>query len=145
MALQDFSLKETLRVRWAEVDRQGIVFNGHYLAYFDVAITEYWRAIGYPYPDALLSHDCDMFVVKATVEYLGSAKYDDLIEVCARVGRLGTSSIQFVLEVHRAQEHLISGEMIYVNAGAVDRRPKAVPAFLREAIHAFEVVTPARK
>ena len=37
-------------MRWAETDLQGIVFNGHYLTYFDVAITEYWRAIGKPYP-----------------------------------------------------------------------------------------------
>ncbi len=143
MAFQDFSLKHTLRVRWAEVDRQGIVFNGHYLAFFDVAITEYWRALGYPYPDALLSHECDMFVVKATVEYHGPARYDDLIEVCARVGRIGTSSVHFLIEIHRGPEHLISGEVIYVNADAQERRPKPVPEFLRNAIQQFEVIKPS--
>jgi len=40
-----------LRVRWAEVDMQKIVFNGHYLTYIDTAVAEYWRAIGLPYPD----------------------------------------------------------------------------------------------
>ncbi|MSQ59782.1 MAG: acyl-CoA thioesterase [Betaproteobacteria bacterium] len=145
MAHQDFSLKHCMRVRWAEVDRQGIVFNGHYLAYFDVAITEYWRALGYPYPDALLARDCDMFVVKATVEYHAPARYDDLLEVCARVGRLGSSSIKFLMEIHRGAEHLVSGEVIYVNADPTERKPKPVPDFLREAIWQFEVVTPARK
>ena len=48
MARQDFSFFHTLRVRWAEVDMQAIVFNGHYLTYFDVAFTEYWREAGLP-------------------------------------------------------------------------------------------------
>ena len=42
-----------LRVRWGECDMQGIVFNPHYMALIDVALTEYWRDIGLPYPDAL--------------------------------------------------------------------------------------------
>jgi len=58
-----------MRVRWAEVDRQGIVFNAHYLMYFDVAITEYYRALGYPYPQGLAQHGTDLFVKKAEVEY----------------------------------------------------------------------------
>src|SRR5262245_22519326 len=41
MAKKDFRFVHRLRVRWAEVDRQGIVFNGHYLTYFDVGVTEY--------------------------------------------------------------------------------------------------------
>src|SRR5215468_1790144 len=84
MARGDFVFCHALRVRWAEVDRQGIVFNGNYLTYFDVGITEYWRAIGYPYPDALLQNGCDTFAVKATIEYRAPARYDDLLDVrCA--------------------------------------------------------------
>jgi len=48
MTRRDFRFVHTLRVRWAEVVKQDIVFNGHYLTYFDVAITEYWRCIGVP-------------------------------------------------------------------------------------------------
>ena len=55
MARSDFRFSEPLRVRWAEVDAQGIVFNGHYLAYFDVGVTEYYRAIDKPYPEAILA------------------------------------------------------------------------------------------
>lgn len=43
-----FTFFHTLRVRWAEVDPQSIVFNGHYLTYADVAITEYFRALASP-------------------------------------------------------------------------------------------------
>src|SRR4249920_1592175 len=133
MARSDFTFSHPLRVRWAEVDRQGIVFNGHYLTYFDVGITEYWRAIGYPYPDALLAQGSDTFAVKATIEYHAPARYDDLLEVLVRVGRIGRTSLQFLVEIHRDEAQLISGELIYVNTDAATRKPIPVPAFLREA------------
>ena len=50
MARADFVCVPRLRVRWAEVDMQKIVFNGHYLTYIDTAVAEYWREIGLPYP-----------------------------------------------------------------------------------------------
>jgi acyl-CoA thioester hydrolase len=140
-----FRFRHELRVRWAEVDRQGIVFNGHYLMYFDVAITEYWRAIGYPYPDALLAAGSDTFVVKATIEYHAPAQYDDVLGVLVRVGRLGRSSMQFLLEIRRGDEHLISGEVIYVMADPQTRKSCPVPQFLRQAISRYETVPPEVK
>jgi len=139
MAREQFRFFHPLRVRWAEVDRQGIVFNGHYLTYFDVAITEYWRAIGFPYPDALLTHGCDTFVKKATVEYHAPAGFDDVLDVGVRVARIGRSSMRFVLEIYRGQELLIEGEIVYVNADPATRKPTPVPGSLREAIGTYEV------
>src|ERR1039457_2711426 len=54
MAREHFTFCHTLRVRWAEVDKQGIVYNVNYFLYFDVGITEYWRAIGINYPDGIV-------------------------------------------------------------------------------------------
>jgi len=143
MARSDYRLLHTLRVRWAEVDRQGIVFNGHYLAYFDIGVTEYWRAIGYPYPDGLAKHGTDLYVVKATVEYHASAVYDDLIAIGMRCARIGNSSMQFLPEIYRRDELLVSGELVYVNADPATKKPAPVPDFLREAIGQFEAVPPA--
>src|SRR5262245_8085603 len=109
-----FRLRERLRVRWAETDAQGIVFNGHYLTYFDVAITEYWRAIGLPYPEALAGTGVDLFAVKSTVEYLAPAHYDDMIEIGCRAAHLGRSSILFELAIWRGGEAITRGEVIYV-------------------------------
>jgi acyl-CoA thioester hydrolase len=142
MAREQFRCFHALRVRWAEVDRQGIVFNAHYLTYFDVAIAEYWRAIGYPYPDALLARGCDTFVRKATVEYHAPAGFDDVLEVGVRVARIGRSSMRFVLEIYRGQERLIEGEIVYVNADPATREPAPVPEFLREAITRYEISAP---
>ena len=143
MAKQDFSFIYRLRVRWAEVDRQGIVFNGHYLTYFDVGITEYYRALGYPYPDGLAQHGTDLYVRKAEVEYHASAEYDDEVDVCVRVERLGRSSFDFRVEIHRTDQLLVSGKVIYVNADPVARKSAPLPDFLRNAIKAFEHTAPA--
>jgi len=142
MAAGEFTFSHSLRVRWAEVDRQGIVFNGHYLMYFDVGITEYWRALGYPYPDGLLKHGTDLYVKKASVEYHASAQYDDVLDVMVRVARIGRSSLKFLIEIHRGTEHLISGEVLYVNADPATRKSQPVPDFLREAIGKLERTPP---
>jgi len=142
MARDNFTFSHRLRVRWAEVDRQGIVFNGHYLAFFDVGITEYYRALGYPYPDGLLGLGTDLYVKKAEVEYHASAVYDDELDICVRVGRLGRSSFDFLIEIHRGGQLLVSGKVIYVNADPASRKSAPVPEFLRNAIKGFERTAP---
>lgn len=144
MARQDFTFSFPLRVRWAEVDKQGIVFNGNYLHYFDVGITEYWRALGLDYPDGLLRHGSDLYTKKACVEYHAPARYDDMLDICTRMARLGRSSMQFLLELYRGEDRLASGEVIYVNADPVAMKAAPVPAFLREKILSFERVQPAQ-
>jgi len=145
MARQEFRFTHRLRVRWTEVDRQGIVFNGHYLTYFDVGITEYYRALGYPYPDGLAQHGTDVFVRKAEVEYHASAHYDDEVDICVRVERLGRSSFDFRVEVHRGDQLLVSGIVVYVNADPIARKSTPLPDFLRKAINGFERTAPEER
>ena len=120
--LADFRLHHPLRVRWAEIDAQGIVFNGHYLTYFDVAITEYWRAINLPYPDGMADSGNDLYVVKTLINYKGSAEYDDILDIGVHVSRIGLTSITFQLGIFREGERLIDGEVVYVNADPETRR-----------------------
>lgn len=138
MTRADFRFRHALRVRWAEVDKQDIVFNGHYLTYFDVAITEYWRALGIPYPAITERWGSDLFVVKAGLEYHAPAHYDDELEVAVRTARIGNSSMRFEIGIFRGDEHLIAGELIYVNADPATRKSKPVPAELRALIERFE-------
>jgi acyl-CoA thioester hydrolase len=84
-----------------------------------------------------------MYVKKSTLEYHASAEYDDVLDVLVRVARIGRSSVQFLLEIHRGDAHLISGEIIYVNADPGSKKSAPVPAFLRQAIAGFERVAPA--
>jgi acyl-CoA thioester hydrolase len=142
MPRSDFRLLHPLRVRWAEVDPQGVVFNAHYLAYADVGVTEYWRAVGCPYPEAFLPRGADVYVVKATLEFHAPAEYDDELEIGMRCARLGRSSIVMRSELLRGEQRLNSAELIYVNVDPATRSSSPVPEFLREAIIAFEVLTP---
>ena len=138
MTRNDFRFSERLRVRWAEIDAQKIVFNGHYLMYFDTAVAGYWRALAMPYAQTMAQLEGDLFVRKASVDYLGSAKYDDLLDVCMRCARIGTSSMLFSGAVFRADRLLVSCELVYVFADAQTQTSKPVPAELREVIEAFE-------
>lgn len=146
MPREDFSCTYTLRVRWAEVDMQKIVFNGHYLTYIDTAIADYWRAIGLPYPDGYVErYASDMFLRKATVEYLGSAHYDDELEVLCRVAKLGRSSMTFQFEIWRgAADLLITAELVYVNADPRSKQAVPLPDDLRRRVLGFERKAPAQ-
>ena len=90
----EFRFFDRLRVRWAEVDMQKIVFNGHYLMYFDTAVAAWWRAMALPYHDTMQSLGGDLYVRKATLEYEGSAGYDDLIDVGIACEHIGNSSLR---------------------------------------------------
>lgn len=125
-------------MRWAEVDAQGIVFNGHYLTYFDIGITEYWRAIGLPYPEGIAGTGGDLFAVRSVINYHGSARFDEELEVVVRAARLGNSSMTFEMGIFREGERLISGEMVYVNADPEQRIARPLPDRLRTAIGAWE-------
>ena len=145
MPRADFVCAPSLRVRWAEVDMQKIVFNAHYLTYIDTAIAEYWREIGLPYPQGYVERYAnDIFLRKATVEYLGSARYDDLLTVCCRVGKLGRSSMTFHFEIYRQGEEaaLVSAELVYVNADPESMKAMPLPEELKERIHRYERVQP---
>ena len=142
MARDDFVAAHRLRVRWAEADMQGIVFNGHYLTYFDIAVTEYWRAIGLPYPQTTADTGGEMYTVKSVVEYHAPARYDDELDLLIRCARIGRSSLEFRIEIWRDADHLVSGQLIYVHADPRTRKSAALPERLLRAIRGFERVAP---
>ena len=138
MKRQDFRFFERLRVRWSEVDMQKIVFNGHYLMYFDTAVAGYWRALAMPYHEVMERLQGDLFVRKATLDYLGSARYDDLCDVGLRCEHIGKSSLRFVAALFRGETLLVHGELVYVFADPVAQTSKPVPDVLRELFLGFE-------
>jgi acyl-CoA thioester hydrolase len=147
MPRADFICVPRLRVRWAEVDMQKIVFNGHYLTYIDTAIAEYWREIGLPYPHGYVDrYKNDVYLRKATVEYLGSARYDDQLDVCCRVARLGRSSMTFLFEIYREGEDrpLVTAELVYVNADPASMKAAPLPDDVRSRVLRYERLAPAQ-
>jgi YbgC/YbaW family acyl-CoA thioester hydrolase len=138
MDRSEFRFFDRLRVRWAEIDAQRIVFNGHYLMYFDTAVAGYWRALALPYAQSMESMGGDLYVRKATLEYLGSAHYDDMLDVGMRCARVGNSSIRFEGGVFRREELLVSCELVYVFADPQSQTAKPVPQQLRDILQGYE-------
>jgi YbgC/YbaW family acyl-CoA thioester hydrolase len=137
-ARADFRFLERLRVRWAEIDAQKIVFNGHYLMYFDTAVAGYWRALALPYAPTMEGLEGDLYVRKATLEYHASALYDDVIDVGVRCGRIGNSSMTLAAAVFRGETLLVSGDLVYVFADPRTQTSRPVPATLRAILTGFE-------
>lgn len=145
MARADFAFFHPLRVRWAEVDMQAIVFNGHYLTYFDVAFTEYWRATGLPGVMQQAAEGQEMFARKATVEYHAPARFDDMLDIGVRCAALGRSSMRYVLEIYRGEEFLISGELVYVYADTTLRKGVPLPDAWRVRLAELERLAPVQQ
>jgi YbgC/YbaW family acyl-CoA thioester hydrolase len=142
MKREDFRFFHKLRVRWAEVDMQKIVFNAHYLMYFDTAVADYWRALAMPYEEGMQQLEGDIYVKKATVEFHGSARLDDRVEIGMKCARIGNSSMQFLGAIFRGEELLINCELLYVFADPATQTSKPVPPPLREMLTGFEAGEP---
>lgn len=141
-----YSMVHPMRVRWAEVDMQRVVFNGNYLTYFDTAVAEYWRAIGTVTGRDYFEDYMRLYAVKATLDFRASAHYDELIDVGCRLARLGRSSMTLAFAIWRDAALLVSGEIVYVHVGeavgAGERKSAPIPAHLRDAMLAFERTPP---
>lgn len=142
MKRDDFRFFHRLRVRWAEVDMQKIVFNAHYLMYFDTAVSDYWRALALPYEESMHRLGGDLYARKASIEFHASARMDDQVDVAVKCSRVGNSSMVFTGAIFRAEELLITCELIYVFADPATQTSKPVPAALREILAGFEAGEP---
>ncbi len=138
MQRQNFRCMHRLRVRWAEVDMQKIVFNAHYLMYIDTAMSEYWRALALPYEASMHILGGEMYVKKATVEYHASAKLDDTLDVGMRCARIGNSSCLFEAAIFCGDRLLVTGELVYVFADPATQTSTPVPAALRAMLEGYE-------
>ena len=142
MIVDSFRFSHSISVRWSEVDAQGVVFNPHYLTFADIAVTEYYRAIGMPYPTAFDVDVADLYARKTQIEYHASARFDDVLDLYVRVSRLGRSSFDFCIEVLRGEESIATIEMTYVHANLEKQKSVPLTDKFRDACITFEKVVP---
>ena len=129
MQKSDFSFFYPFRVRYSEIDAQGVVFNAHYLTYFDTAITEFTKHIGFNYAGEAARTGCDFHLVKSIVEYKIPIFFDRDIQVYVRPGRIGNTSIIWDLAIfEEGKDDLLStGEVIWVYTNLDTHRPLPLP------------------
>lgn len=139
MARSDFRFAWQQRARYAEVDAQGVVFNSRYLEYFDIGITEYFRAVGL-YPEPNLKGAPELHVVKAEVTYHAPVLIDEMMAICVRCEKIGRTSIRFAFEVHGegTEDLRASGIEVSVHVDEPRGRPTPVPGAVVALFEAFE-------
>lgn len=122
-----------IRVRFGEVDRQGIVYNGNYVTYTDAAIGEFFRSKGYPYKELAEKYGSEICHKKATYEFFSSAFEDDLLEVGVRVLHVGNRSFTIGFEIYREGEDqlLVSSESVYVGYDTENRCSRPLTDVMR--------------
>jgi acyl-CoA thioester hydrolase len=101
------------------------------------------RAIGYSYQDMVAS-GVDMFYVDAGCQYKGRARFDDVLDVHARIGHIGNTSFtfEFAVYVQETQALVATGQIVAVAVDAETEVPVRVPEALRQAVARFEVEEP---
>ena len=97
-----------VRVRYAETDRMGIAYNGHYLAWFEVGRTEFLRECGFAYHE-MESRGFMLPVVEAGIKYLKPALYDEVLTIRTTLGRKPGARIHLEYGVLRNGEQLATG------------------------------------
>jgi len=137
--MDKYKFFEPLRVRFAETDLQGHVFFGEYLTYFDEALTQYQHAIGCTYAD-LLKAGADLFYIRSECDFKSEAFFEDVLNVHARVGQIGNSSIVFEFAAIKAHndEWVATGKIIAVTVDPKTKKPMRVPEVFREAVAKYE-------
>jgi acyl-CoA thioester hydrolase len=142
MARADFAFSTRIRVRYAEIDAQAVVFNSRYLEYADVAVTEYWRAAGlHAKGDAWAA--LEFHVVRALVEYKTPIRYDEEIDLYARTARIGRSSLTTSVEIHGAAKAPADDlratiEIVNVNVDLTSGLSCRLPNWVGETLTKFD-------
>ena len=110
-------IQHRMRVRYSETDPQGVVFNAHYLTYFDCTINEAFRDSGVDWLAQMRQSGCDVQLVKSLVEYKAPLRFDEEFCCEARVARLGRSSVTWALTIwgQDPADRRATGEIVWVS------------------------------
>ena len=140
MPKTDFKFHTSVRVRWMECDAQGIVFNGAYLGYLEVAQAEYFRHLGFSIYKIAQRGYFDSAVVKATLEFKAPARVDDLLDLYLRVSRIGNTSLTLEVAIYPQESDrlLTTMEAVYVGFHPQSGTTRHVPDEIRELVTHFE-------
>ncbi|MFJ4029938.1 acyl-CoA thioesterase [Paenarthrobacter sp. NPDC089989] len=124
-----------IRVRYHETDAQTFLFNSRYLEYADVAMTEFFRSLGWTYPQ-MLAEGFDPSVVKTSLEFRSPARLDDLVEVQVRCSRVGTSSLTLGFVFFVDDLNICEVESVYVNVDSSIAASRSIPEAIASKLRA---------
>ena len=109
-ALFDTWQETTVRVRYAETDRMGVVYHANYLIWFEIGRTEFCRERGFAYRDMEENDNAFLVVAESYCRYKAPAYYDDELLVRTHITELRRRSLRFGYEIVRVSDGKIMAE-----------------------------------
>ena len=139
----DYRFGFDVRVRWQECDAQGIAFNGSYLGWLEIAQAEYFRNLGFSIYRVATAGYFDSAVAKVTIEYKAPVRVDEMLDLRARVARIGNTSLALEVAIFAAggtpgDTPLTTIEAIYVGFHADTGQTRRVPDSIRDLVDNWE-------
>jgi acyl-CoA thioester hydrolase len=127
--------RHTLRIRYAECDMQGIVFNAHYLAYCDDAFGA-WVENVMPKAMDYVGNDgtFDVMVKKAVVTWHGAVRFGETLDLDCAVSRWGRSSFDIRFTGSVAGADRFDVVVTYVNVKPGSHKPAPVTDDVKAAL-----------
>jgi len=121
------------KVRYFEVDQQGVVFNMWYLGYFDEAMSLFLEEGGLPYQQ-MLDAGFDVQLVHSEIDWPASLRWGDEAEVQVALAERGRTSFTLSFEVTAAGARVAGGRTVYVCVAADGSGKRPIPEMLDKAL-----------
>ena len=130
-----YTHRHEFRVRYSETDQLGTFYNSRVLEWFECGRTELLRALGVAYAE-LESKGVFLPLVEAHLNFLGRARYDDLLEITTVLGFAGKASLRFDVKIVHAANHspVASGYTLHAMTDPTGK-PMRCPTWLFTALH----------
>jgi len=129
-------LVRSWRVRYGECDQQRVVFNAHYVTWFDDNMTELWRAAFGSY-DVAVDRGIEIVVAESHLRFRASARFDEEVQIAVAVTHLGTTSLVTHHTVTRDGTLLVEGTLRHVTVDPRTLAKKPMPEWFRHALSRF--------
>ncbi|MFT4048977.1 MAG: thioesterase family protein [Solirubrobacterales bacterium] len=128
------TITTTLRVRYADCDAQGIIFNGRWFELFDTAMTEFWRETIGGYEHLPRSFNVETVVAETGARFRGAGRFDDEITFAITTPRIGDSSLRVEIDASKDGQLLAEGFIEYVFVDGQTFAPTAIPEMVRNML-----------
>lgn len=130
--MKNFSTQ--IRVRYGETDQMGIVYHGNYATYFEIGRTEWLRNLGISYKE-LEQQGVMLPVISLSLNFLKSARYDDVLTIIVSLKKKPLVKIDFDYEIiNQNHEKISTGNSVLAFMDMKTNKPIKCPSYILEKL-----------
>ena len=132
----DFTVFWETRIRYYELDPQGIMHNANYLAFYDQAVVEYFRELDYDYEKEIEETNKDFHTVQVIVQYNKPLYFDDEIEIGLKIKDVGNTSMTWIMAmfIKGTRELASASEIVHVYTDMKTSKPTTITDDLKKKL-----------